>query len=212
GDGFPVFDIDHTQHGDLGHAAHAVEGGLLAVDQAFLGHVLEKALERDLLLALEAERLGDLALSGRSLGRLDELDDLFFRRQAGEFAGARHRGPMAGSGHTRNKRPRRPASAAVHWQGRCLPILGAQPCSGRKTIPECAVRLPPPCARRPRSPVRRTQKSSTRWARCWPPRPTPPRSTPSATATWRRSSSTNPRSKAKAAPQRSTARWSGTTR
>ena len=56
--------VDHAQHGDLGHAAHAVEGGLLAVDQAFVGHVLEQRLERDLLLALEPEGLGDLALAG----------------------------------------------------------------------------------------------------------------------------------------------------
>ena len=64
------------QHGDLGHPAHAVIGGLLAVDQAFLGHVLEQRLERDLLVPLQPERLGDLALAGDRVGGLEEFEDL----------------------------------------------------------------------------------------------------------------------------------------
>jgi hypothetical protein len=59
-------DLDHAQHGDARHAAHLVEGGARAdVDQPFVGHVLEQSLEQDLLLPLQAERLGDLALARR---------------------------------------------------------------------------------------------------------------------------------------------------
>ena len=86
GDCLALLDVDHAQHGDLGHAAHAVEGGLLAVDQAFVGHVAQQPLERDLLLPLEPERLGDLALAGGGFGRLDELDDLLLAGQAGHLA------------------------------------------------------------------------------------------------------------------------------
>jgi hypothetical protein len=54
-----------------------VEGAAgTGVDQAFIAHVLEQALQRDLVLALEAERLGDLALARGLVGRLDEVEDL----------------------------------------------------------------------------------------------------------------------------------------
>ena len=51
-------------------------GGALAVDQPVFGHLLEALLERDLLLALQSECLGDLALARGAIVALDELDDL----------------------------------------------------------------------------------------------------------------------------------------
>src|SRR5690606_35278865 len=92
-----LVDVDHAQHGNLGHPAHAVEGRLLAVYQAFLGHVLQQPLERDALLALEAESLGDLALARGPVGGLDELDNLLARGETEGFAGAwRHGGAYGG--------------------------------------------------------------------------------------------------------------------
>ena len=83
GDRLAVLGIDHAQHGDARQAAHAVEGGALAVDQAFLGHVLEQRLELDLLLPLEAEVFPDLALAGGLVGPGDEVEDLLAAGQAG---------------------------------------------------------------------------------------------------------------------------------
>jgi hypothetical protein len=57
------------------------------VDQALIAHVAQQRLERDLVLCREAERLGDLALSGRLVGALDEVEDLLARRQAGAVLG-----------------------------------------------------------------------------------------------------------------------------
>ena len=111
-DRLALLDVDHAQHGNLGHAAHAVEGGLLAVDQPFVRHVAQQALERDLLLAFQAKGLGDLALAGWLVGGLDELDDLLLRRQAGHLGVARHRAAMAGCRHTRKERAGRPVSAS----------------------------------------------------------------------------------------------------
>jgi len=82
GDCFAIRDLDHTQHGYLGHTAHAVIGGFLAVDHAFFGHVLEQPFERDLFLALEAKRLGDLALASRNVRRLKEFEYLFLAGHA----------------------------------------------------------------------------------------------------------------------------------
>ena len=45
--------------------------------------------------------------------------------QAGELGGTRHGGPMAVIGQARKERTERRASAAIHWQGRFRPILGA---------------------------------------------------------------------------------------
>ena len=81
-----VLDVDHAQHGDLGHPAHAVERGLLAVDQAFLGHVLEQRLERDLLLAEEPEGLARSRACRQGLGRLDEFEDLLAAGKAARRA------------------------------------------------------------------------------------------------------------------------------
>ena len=71
-----ILDLDHAQHGDLGHAAHAVERGALAVDQAFVGHVLEQRLELDLLLPLAA-RMPARSRACRRVRRIgDEIEDL----------------------------------------------------------------------------------------------------------------------------------------
>ena len=81
GDRFAILDRDDLEHGHLGHAAHAVIGGALAIDEAFLGHVLETLLQRDLFLTLEPEGLGDFALAGGGIGGLDEFEYLLFRRK-----------------------------------------------------------------------------------------------------------------------------------
>ncbi len=82
GDRFALFDIDDAQYRDLGHAAHAVIGGFLTVDQAFLGHVLEQRLECDLLLPFQPESFGDLTFARRAIGVLDEIEDLLCGGQA----------------------------------------------------------------------------------------------------------------------------------
>ena len=68
-----VFYGDDFEHGHLRQSAHPVIRSLLAVDQTFLGHVLEQCLEGDLLVTLEPEGLGDLALATGAVGGLDEL-------------------------------------------------------------------------------------------------------------------------------------------
>ncbi len=90
GERLAVLDLDHAQHRHLGHAAHAVIGALLAVDQAFIGHVLEQALERDLLLPLEAEGARDLPLARGRVGSLDEFEHLLLAGQAVRFWIAGH--------------------------------------------------------------------------------------------------------------------------
>src|SRR6185503_6539024 len=72
------------EHRDLGYAAGLVKGASRrAVDQTLVGHVLEQALEVDLLLPRQAERAGDLALAGRLIGRRDEVEDLLAAGQSG---------------------------------------------------------------------------------------------------------------------------------
>ena len=72
-----IVDIDHAQHGHLGHAAHLVEGAArCAVDQPLVAHVAQQLLERDLVVAGQAERARDLALARGGIGRLDEIEDL----------------------------------------------------------------------------------------------------------------------------------------
>ena len=78
----PILDRDDLEDGHLGHAAHAVIGRALAIDQAFFGHVLEALFQRDLFLPLEPEGLGDFALARRCVGGLDEFENLFFIRQS----------------------------------------------------------------------------------------------------------------------------------
>ena len=79
-----VVDVDDAKHRHLGHAAHLVERAPgRGIDQPFVGHVAQQRLERDLLIALEPERPRDLALAGRIVRRLDEVEDLLLRlRQA----------------------------------------------------------------------------------------------------------------------------------
>ena len=82
GEDIAVVDLDHLENGYLRYAAHPVIGRALAIDQAFLGHVLQALLERDLLLPFETERLGDLTLSSGGLGGLDEFENLVFAGHA----------------------------------------------------------------------------------------------------------------------------------
>ncbi len=82
GDGLAFVHFHDAQHGDLGQSAHAVESSALAVDRAFLGHVLEQRLELYLLMAFEPELPRDFAFAD-GFGRvLDEVEDLLARRQA----------------------------------------------------------------------------------------------------------------------------------
>ena len=78
-----IIDIDDPQYCNLGHPAQLVKSARRAkVDQPFVGHILEQRLERDLLLPLEAEGLGDLPLA-RGLVRCgDEIHHLIARREA----------------------------------------------------------------------------------------------------------------------------------
>ena len=84
-----IIDIGDAQHRHLGHPAHLVERAAgRRIDQALVGHVLEQRLERDFLIALEAEGAGDLALARRDIGRGDEIEDLLAgRKTRGVFAG-----------------------------------------------------------------------------------------------------------------------------
>jgi hypothetical protein len=81
-----VVDGGNAKHGHPGHAPGLVEGtARRAVDQALVGHVLEQALQVDLVLAGQPERARDLALAGRLVGRSDEVEDLL---AAGETGGS----------------------------------------------------------------------------------------------------------------------------
>ena len=72
-----IVHVDDPQHRDLGNAAHAVEGAAGAgVDQPLVAHVAQHLLERDLVLAVQAEGARDLALVRRPIGRGDEVEDL----------------------------------------------------------------------------------------------------------------------------------------
>ena len=76
--------VDDAKHRHLGDAAHPMEGPARAgVDQALVSHVAEQLLERDLLLPLHPERLGDLALACGRIRRLDEVEDLLAGGKAG---------------------------------------------------------------------------------------------------------------------------------
>ena len=81
----PVLDIEHAQHCHFGHPAHSVKCAAVAVDQTFLGHVLEQGLERDLLGALEAKPARNVLLARWLLARSDEIEHLLAR---GEPVGA----------------------------------------------------------------------------------------------------------------------------
>ena len=73
-----------AQHRHLGHAARLVEGASgREFDQPFVRHVLEQALEVDLVLPRQPERPRDLALPRRLVGRGDEIEDLLAAGQAG---------------------------------------------------------------------------------------------------------------------------------
>ena len=86
-DGFAIVYLDNFQHGYARHAAHAVIGAGLAVDQAFLGHVFQQRLQGDLFLPLQAEMLGDFALADTGVGTADKFHDLILIGQALELLG-----------------------------------------------------------------------------------------------------------------------------
>jgi hypothetical protein len=52
------------------------------VDKSLVGHILEQALEVDLVLPRQPERPRDLALASRLVGRGDEVEDLLAGGQA----------------------------------------------------------------------------------------------------------------------------------
>jgi len=79
-----VVDRLDSKHGDLGDAAGLMEGtAARMIDQAFVGHVVEQALQVDLGLAGEAERARNFTLSGRLVGRSDEVEDLLAGGEVG---------------------------------------------------------------------------------------------------------------------------------
>src|SRR3954447_15479626 len=84
-----VIDLDHAQHRHLGHAARLMErAARRAVDQSLVGHVLEQALQIDLLLPRQPKGSRDLALARRLVGRSDEIEGLLAAGQAcGALAG-----------------------------------------------------------------------------------------------------------------------------
>ena len=84
-----VVGLDDAQHGDLRNSARFVEGAAgRAVDQPFVGHVLEQRLELDLVLTRESEGARDLSLARRLVGCRDEVEDLLAAGQSGgSFAG-----------------------------------------------------------------------------------------------------------------------------
>ena len=101
GDGeHPVGDLDDAQHCDLGQAAALVDRPLRPrVELPGVGHVAEQRLQRDLVLRVEAERLGDLALADGGGRRRDEGEDLLGGRQAGgRGGGAAGHGGVVGEG------------------------------------------------------------------------------------------------------------------
>ena len=81
-DSLTVLETNHPEDGDAGHPAHRVKGGALAVDQPFLGHVFQQGLQRDLLVPLQAEGAGDLALADGLIAAGDEVEDLLAAGQA----------------------------------------------------------------------------------------------------------------------------------
>jgi hypothetical protein len=83
-----IIHIDDAQHRHLGHPAHLVEGAPgCAVDQAFIAHVAQQPLQRDLVVAAQPERLCDLALARRLVRALDEIEDLFAGGKSGAVLG-----------------------------------------------------------------------------------------------------------------------------
>ena len=73
--------VDDPQHRHLGDPAHLVESAPRgAVNQAFVAHVAQQLLERDLVMAGKAERAGDLARADLSGLRPDEGEKLFLGR------------------------------------------------------------------------------------------------------------------------------------
>jgi len=53
-----------------------------AVDQSLIGHVFQQRFQYDLVGAVQAERLGDLAFARWHVGCRDELENLFAGGQA----------------------------------------------------------------------------------------------------------------------------------
>jgi hypothetical protein len=79
-----LIDVHDAQHGDLGDPAHLVEGAARgAVDQPFIGHVLQQRLQRDLVRPVQPEGARDLTLARRRVGIGDEIEDLRAGRKAG---------------------------------------------------------------------------------------------------------------------------------
>src|SRR5207244_2924635 len=82
-----IVDRLNTKNGNLRNSAHLVERAAgSAIDQPLVGHILEKRLKRDLIIAVKAERPGDLALTRRLVGRSDEIEDLLTSRKTAGFA------------------------------------------------------------------------------------------------------------------------------
>src|SRR4029079_376412 len=79
-----VIDLADPQHRHLGHAAGLVEGAAARmVDQPLVGHVVEQALQLDLVLPGDVECPCDLALARRLVRRGDEIEDLLAGWQSG---------------------------------------------------------------------------------------------------------------------------------
>jgi len=85
-DRFIAVDFDDFQHRDLRNAAHFMKcPSRRAVDQAFVCHILQQGLERDLVRAPQTERLGNFALVDRLIGSLDQIQYLLARRNLFRF-------------------------------------------------------------------------------------------------------------------------------
>src|SRR5262249_15337990 len=86
-----VVDIDYPEDGHLRDAAHAMKSATRrAVDQPFIAHVAQQLLERDLVVAGQAEGTGNLALAGRLVRALDKLEDLLAGGKSGSDGLAGH--------------------------------------------------------------------------------------------------------------------------
>ena len=123
-----ALDRGNAQHGDFGKAAMLVERPPRRhVDDAFVGHVLEQRLQRDLVGTAQREMLGNLALADRTGAVLDETQYLLARGETRRLRfGLFHRG--SSNGFTRRRedakkfpwaeRPSSPSSGAPRRDAR----------------------------------------------------------------------------------------------
>src|SRR6185437_13113143 len=74
--------LDDMENSHPRNPANLVEGAAARrLDQPLVSHVVQQLLESDLVVAAKIEGARDLALSGRLIGRRNEIEDLLSARQ-----------------------------------------------------------------------------------------------------------------------------------